>query len=229
MSLRFESMGTMAHHAMAHKLSGLVARQASDEAVDEFSSVTGSLGYSFGDITTLLPITRFASIDDVERIANDLESSAIAGPVHAHPEMFGIFYELGLNAVQHSQSVVGCYVISQLGANARGGNAHTIGVADCGMGIPNSLRMNPSHSHIIDDAEAIELATELHITGTGDAYRGIGLDHVKETVKSSGGHWIVVSGQGFVDFIAGSIITRGTVEVEGGLAGTIVVVTLPGL
>ena len=111
MSIRFESMETMAHRAMAHKLSGLVARQASDEAVDEFSSVTGSLGYSFGDITTLLPITRFASMYDVERIANDLELSAIAGPVHAHPEMFGIFYELGLNAVQHSQSVVGCYVI----------------------------------------------------------------------------------------------------------------------
>ena len=228
MGIMFEYMDTMVHQWVAHLLSKFVMRRATDAAIRALNDSTLSLGNSFGNVTLVVPVTRFASVDDVERIANDLELAAAGGPVSAHPEMYGIFYELGLNAVQHSQSVVGCYVVSQLGSTATGEVAHTIGVADCGIGIPASLRRNPDFAHIIADVDAIELATELHITGTGDAHRGIGLDHVKEAVRISGGNWIVVSGRGFLDSAADQKVPKGTLAGGDQLHGTIVVVTLSG-
>ena len=176
----------------------------------------------------VLPVTHFGSVDDVERIANELELAAIAGPIFACDEMFGIFYELGLNAVQHSESAVGTYVISECEINPSGMIVHTLGVADCGIGIPTSLRRNPVHADVLDDTAAIALATKLHVTGTGEAHRGLGLDHVFETVKLFRGHCIIVSGTGQVEIVNGDGHTGTSTRLTDHLSGTVVSVTMAG-
>ena len=178
-----------------------------------------------GDIETgSPPITLFESVDDVERIANSLELSSGAGLSAALVEMVGVFYELALNAVEHSQWAVGYYVI-RAGSTFRG-LEHTVGIADCGIGIPASLRRNPDFADVLNDADAIALATELHVTGTGEAHRGIGLDHVLGVVKRLGGNLTIVSAGGSLELKGGDGIIKCNLERSERLAGTVAVVTV---
>ena len=207
------------HCETLRRLSWLVARQAEDSAV----------GLA-GDIDTgIPPITRFESVDDVERIANNLELASSAGLTAALVEMVGIFYELALNAVEHSQWAAGYYVI-RAGRSVVGGVEHgvehTVGIADCGIGIPASLRQNPAFANALNDADAIALATELHVTGTGEAHRGIGLDHVMGVVKSLGGDLTIVSAGGSLEVAAGGGTINRSLEGSEQLAGTVAVVTV---
>ena len=203
------------HRETLRRLSRLVAQQAKDSAV----------GLA-GDIDTEIPpITRFESVDDVERIANNLELASGAGLTATLVEMVGVFYELALNAVEHSQWAAGYYV-TRSGSRTVGGVEHTVGIADCGIGIPASLRQNPAFANVLNDADAIALATELHVTGTGEAHRGIGLDHVMGVVKSLGGNLTIVSAGGSLEVDTGSRIIRGSLEGSDWVAGTVAVVTI---
>lgn len=111
------------HVETLRRLSRLVTQQSEDSAVG-----LGSAIYPGNP-----PITRFESVDDVERIANDLELASGDGLTAALLEMVGVFYELALNAVEHPQCAASYYVI-RAGSGAGGGVEHTVGVADCGTG-----------------------------------------------------------------------------------------------
>ena len=71
---------------MANRLSRLVWLQASDSALDEFRSDASALGDGSNVATQILPITRFGSIDDVERLANDVELMPAVGPANVRDE-----------------------------------------------------------------------------------------------------------------------------------------------
>lgn len=174
----------------------------------------------------LPPITRFESIDDVERIANNLELASGAGLTATLVEMVGIFYELALNAVEHSEWAAGYYVIRAGNGDMVGGVEHTVGIADCGIGIPVSLRRNATFADVLDDADAIALATELHVTGTSEAHRGIGLDHVMGVVKSWGGNFTVISAGGSLEVESGARTIKRRLEGLDRLDDTVAVVTL---
>ncbi len=203
------------HRETLRRLSWLVAQQDKD-------SLVGLVG----DIDTgIPPITRFESVDDVERIANNLELASGTGLTATLVEMVGVFYELALNAVEHSQWAAGYHVI-RAGSSTVGGVEHTVGIADCGIGIPASLRRNPAFADVLNDADAIALATELHVTGTGEAHRGIGLDHVMGVVKSLGGNLTIVSAGGSLEVETGGGIIKGSLEGSDRVAGTVAVVTI---
>ena len=103
---------------------------------------------------------------------------------------------------------------------------HTVGIADCGIGIPASLRQNPAFANALNDADAIALATELHVTGTGEAHRGIGLDHVMGVVKSLDGDLTIVSAGGSLEVTASGVTINRSLEGSEQLAGTVAVVTV---
>lgn len=177
-------------------------------------------------VAQVLPATLFHSEGDVERIANDLEIAPSVGPSNVQSEASGIFYELALNAVQHSQSALGEYAILQYAVGSDGETVYAIGVADCGIGIPASLRQNPDFSGVQSDSDAIALATGLHITGTGDSQRGLGLDHVVETVKIYRGDFTIISGQAYWNLKKGTEIESGLLSSTDRLSGTVAVVAL---
>lgn len=203
------------HRETFRRLSRLAAQHPDDSAVALIDDID----------TEIPPITRFESVDDVERIANNLELASGAGLTAALVEMVGVFYELALNAAEHSQWAAGYYVI-RAGSSTDGGLEHTVGIADCGIGIPASLRRNPAFSNVLNDADAIALATELHVTGTGEAHRGIGLDHVMGVVKSLGGDLTIVSAGGSLEVTASGGIVKRSLEGLERLAGTVAVVTI---
>ena len=186
----------------------------------------GLLVDEFGAVTPVLPLTRFGNVTDVERIANDLELVAVSCPMRTHDEMFGVFYELALNAVQHSESAAGCYAIVEQSVDSDGRIIHLLGVADCGIGIRATLIRNPNFADVANDADAIALATELHVTGTGDASRGLGLDHVMNVVRMWQCNCIIVSGAGYLDVRDGGATTQGNLSDDESVAGTVAVITL---
>lgn len=211
---------------VARALMALFSHRANDNVSDD---VIAALSLVVGDsvnVAQILPPEQFHSVDDVERIANDLELAAGRGPGGTHDEMYGIFYELALNAVQHSQSAAGCYAILEHSMDADGGVTHILGVADCGIGILASLRQNPAFADVQNDADAIALATELHITGTGDQHRGLGLDYVMNVVKDWGGDFCILSGEGYLNVKDGTETTGGNLNSRERISGTVVVVTL---
>ena len=130
-----------------------------------------------------------------------------------------------MNAVEHSQWAAGYYVI-RAGSSVVGGIEHTVGIADCGIGIPASLRRNPAYADVLNDADAIALATELHVTGTGETHRGIGLDHVLSVVKSLNGNLTVNSAGGSLEVVTDAGIIKGSLEGSDRVAGTVAVVTI---
>ena len=119
------------HQETLERLCGLV-KQQSEGYVEGF---TGDLDAG------IPPITRFQSVDDVEQIANNLELESGPGLTGTLVEMVGVFYELALNAVEHSEWAAGYYII-RAHSRIAGGIQHTVGIADCGIGIPDSLRRN---------------------------------------------------------------------------------------
>lgn len=104
--------------------------------------------------------------------------------------------------------------------------AHVRGVADLGIGIPASLRRNPHFAHVQNDADAIVLATELHITGTGEAHRGIGLDHIMNVVKDWRGDCSIISGSGYLNIRNGIEVEKGNRNATDRISVTVAVVTL---
>lgn len=222
----FDSSNSTPHLIVAHKLSQLVSSLSSDSLPSEISDASSMIDEALGDVTVVLPIKRFDSVDDIECIANSIESTRVIGPSNVWNEMPGIFYELALNAVQHSQSAAGCYVVLEYAEVAPSGIIYVVGVADNGIGIPASLRKNPDFAHILSDAETIAHATELNVTGTGEPERGLGLDHIMQVVKTFRGNFVLISGMGYLNIVNGLMINKENVSLTDCLEGTVAVVTL---
>ena len=72
----------------------------------------------------------------------------------------------------------------------------------------------------------LRLSTELHITGTGDQHRGLGLDYVMNVVKDWGGDFCILSGEGYLNVKDGTETTGGNLNSRERISGTVVVVTL---
>ena len=151
------------------------------------------------DPQIVLPLTRFRSQTDVEGIANEvLErlSTSGLGAANLHPLVSEAFAELGLNAVEHSESPIGSFGFVQFYQFAEG-QRFVCGVGDGGIGIRASLSKNPEFENRIPyDWVAIELAVRERVSGTGDRTRGIGLYGIAEDMRRPGRHLIIHSGLG---------------------------------
>ena len=178
----------------------------------------------------VLPITPFRTENDANAVWEKASQALVdynVGPSNVLNEIDGIFEELALNAAQHSRSPAGsratleCYEFEEE-------TVFLVGIADAGIGIPTSLRMNPEHRLIRDDQDAILRATELDVTGTLES-RGVGLYHVTERIRAYRGELALISGSGFL------MVKSGVPPALGNLAdlnqppypGTIAVATIP--
>lgn len=112
--------------------------------------------------------------------------------------MSEVFAELALNAVQHPESPVGAFGLIQF-YETQAGRRFICAVADGGIGIRQHLERNPDLVDKVSyDWDAIELALEEGISGTGSKTRGIGLFGVSEEMRKPGRQLIIHSGIGML-------------------------------
>lgn len=150
----------------------------------------------------VLPVTSFTTVNEVEDLATqalDQLSESGFGAINLRTLVSETFAELGLNAVQHAESPIGAFGLIQFFESARG-SRFVCTVADGGIGIRRSLERNPElRSRVFYDWDAIELAARERVSGTGSAFRGIGLYGVAEDMRSGGRSLIVHSGVGSLE------------------------------
>ena len=150
-------------------------------------------------VPVIVPLTRFDSLLGAESLGAAVESN-MQGSVGAN--LVGIasdaFVELASNAVQHARSPVASYGVVQRYDHDAHGPRVLCAVADGGVGIRESLESNPQYrDRFRYDWSALEYATREGVSGTGDAYRGIGLFGVSEDTMSALGRQLMLhSGRG---------------------------------
>ena len=133
------------------------------------------------------------------------------------------FSELVNNAAEHSASPDGADVHVRFMPH-RKGNAFDVVVADQGPGIRATLAANPALPHPETDAEAIGLAVQELVSGTGVPTRGIGLWMTVTEMSKPGRQLRVQSGSGLLTMYgAAPPELRKTVYHQ----GTIVRLTIP--
>ena len=148
-----------------------------------------------------IDLRRFETEQDVDDIANEaLEhlSAQDLGAPNLRPIVAETFAELGSNAVQHSNSTIHSYGMIQYYEWESGARFACI-VADGGIGIRRSLERNPSlQGRVYYDWDAIELAMQERVSGTGIPTRGIGLYAIAEDMRKPGHQFLIHSGIGLV-------------------------------
>ncbi|MCW5754850.1 MAG: hypothetical protein KIT24_09120 [Phycisphaeraceae bacterium] len=131
--------------------------------------------------------------------------------------------EVILNALTHSDSPVGCFVVGQAFPTKQ---TVEITVLDLGQTIRGHLTSNPKHEGITTDREAILSATEEGVTGTvvhnrwGEVNSGIGLFELRKYCESGGGKMAILSGGNYLTF--GSENSASAHRFNGHFAGCLV-------
>jgi hypothetical protein len=147
----------------------------------------------------VIEVTHIREPDDVDALAAAVVPRIRAAVSHdAWRALYDILVELGENAATHGASGAGAFVAAQYYSGRTSGMAEGfwIGVADSGIGIRDHLSGRAEYSELESDAEAIEMAAKLWVTGTKER-RGIGLVIVRERSGLLGrGEVLIRSGTG---------------------------------
>lgn len=159
------------------------------------------------DPRVVLPITKFSSEYEVDQIGNQvaarLADSGLGAP-NLYSAVSEIFSELALNAAEHAQSEIGSLGFIQF-YEFKERHRFVCAVADGGIGIRRSLQRNPLFAdRTYYDHDAIELAIEERVSGTGSSTRGIGLHSVSEDMKLPHRNLIIHSGRGALNVEGGT-------------------------
>jgi anti-sigma regulatory factor (Ser/Thr protein kinase) len=176
----------------------------------------------------ILPITRFTTESEVDKIANntrDRLTAASVGAANLYSVVAEVFAELAMNAVQHSQSEIGSFSLIQF-YQFDTGERFICAVADGGIGIRRSLESNPALQRRASyDWTAIDLALEEGTSATGSSRRGIGLFGVNEEMAKPRRQLIIHSGIGLLRTGGGTVAeaTRSSVC----FPGTLVSASIP--
>lgn len=135
--------------------------------------------------SVLIPLTRLASLPDVDQLDYDLQ-----GLMSAHfsqgnmPQLAKTFHqavaELCGNAAEHGgDSRIGAYIAAQRYQNSR----CSLAISDLGIGVPTHLRQRYASW---SDEHALEKVTEPGVSGVvDDPHRGYGLAYVLEAAERS--------------------------------------------
>ena len=118
--------------------------------------------------------TEFHSMRDAQELTNAFEEALAShsmGSASVNPEVVEIFAELVGNAAEHGMSEYGAHAHIRYIPH-RKGFAFDVVIADSGPGIPTTLRRNAGLPKPGTDAEAIGLAIQELVSGTGDPTRG---------------------------------------------------------
>lgn len=119
----------------------------------------------------------FRSMQAAQELTDVLEenlATANLGAANIRVELVEIFSEIVNNAAEHGMTENGASAHVRYMPHRRG-HAFDVVVADEGPGIRDTLGNNPGILLPDTDAEAISLATQELVSGTGDPTRGLGL------------------------------------------------------
>ena len=172
------------------------------------------------------PIIRamnFKTHDEVEVIGDALvtefeESDRVSPPLSS--EAYDALAEAANNAVEHAESPEGGFALAQL-RERRPASGRSwfieIAVADAGRGIAASLGMD-------DHLDAIMLALDEGVSGTGDPLRGLGLTWIADLVQNSRRELMIHSGEGLVSVTESDRVAFRT---GSSFPGTLLTVSIP--
>jgi hypothetical protein len=149
----------------------------------------------------VLPIKSLGGEFEVDTVSNQvlerLQDSHL-GSANLYPVVSEVFAELALNAVQHSDSSIAAFGLIQF-YQSESGRRFICAVADGGIGIRASLEKNPGlRQRVPYEWNAIDLALEEGVSGTGSPSRGIGLFGVADEMSKPGRQLIIHSGNGLL-------------------------------
>ena len=142
----------------------------------------------------------FHSMQQAQELTNALEQNLHdlnMGAANLRPELVETFSELVNNAAEHGASPDGADVHVRFMPH-RKGNAFDVVIADQGPGIRTTLAANPALPHLETDAEAIGLAVQELVSGTGVPTRGIGLWMTVTEMSKPGRQLRIQSGSGLL-------------------------------
>lgn len=143
-----------------------------------------------------IPLRQITSSDQLSEFIRDMIPLLHASPENADPIKY-VVSELIRNVIEHAHSTVGAIICAQYFKKTK---RISIGVADRGIGIANSIRVSHTAS---DDIAAINLALRPGITGTtarigGTEYNaGAGLFFTRNIAKASQNFFFIHSGSGY--------------------------------
>ena len=138
-------------------------------------------------------------------------------------DLVALFSELVNNAAEHGMSEQGAHVHVRYMPH-RKGHAFDIVVVDSGQGIRASLARNPELPKPETDAEAIGLAVQELVSGTGIPTRGTGLWATVTEMKKPGRRLSIHSGSGLMTMYG---VSEAEIRETEKRQGTVVRLTIP--
>ena len=152
------------------------------------------------DIRYALESTAFHGMEEAQELTDSLEDNLqilSMGAANVRPELVEIFSELVNNAAEHGITETGANVHVRFMPHRRG-RAFDAVVADQGPGIRATLAGNTALPYSATDAEAIGLAIQELVSGTGVLTRGIGLWMTATQMRKPGRKLLIHSGNGLL-------------------------------
>lgn len=143
-----------------------------------------------------VPLAKITSGDALGHFITEMIPLLHAEPENADPIKY-VVSELIRNVLEHAASPVGALICAQYFKST---NRVSIGVADRGIGITNSIRVSHSAG---DDKESINLALRPGITGTtsriggSEDNAGAGLFFTRNIAKASDNFFFIYSGAAY--------------------------------
>jgi hypothetical protein len=138
----------------------------------------------------------------IERISEILENQGYR--LKERVAICSVLSEVCANAAEHGASSFGAYAAVQayhhiVSGPRRRGEEVLIAIADGGVGVRETLSRNPKYAeHTTTDNDALRLALEMGVSGTGEIGRGGGLALVARIAAGVGGSLSLRSGTGRV-------------------------------
>jgi hypothetical protein len=138
------------------------------------------------------PCQVFTDSDGALTAATDLSQAmteACALDTGAHIAIWSALQEVAQNVILHAGSPAGGVGVAQ---RSKSGQVFEMAIADRGVGIPDSLARNPDFAGLSDLA-ALQVATELGVTGTPGQGEGAGLYVTRVLLRHNGGTLVLRS------------------------------------
>ena len=152
------------------------------------------------DIQYALEPTTYHSMQEAQEQVDQMEDNLHErnlGAANVRPELVEIFSELANNAAEHGMTPDGAQVHVRFMPHRRG-HAFDAVIADSGPGIRATLARNPKLPQLETDSDAIGLAIQEMVSGTGVPTRGIGLWMTTTEMRKPGRKLFIHSGTGLL-------------------------------
>ena len=144
--------------------------------------------------------TAFHSMEEAQQLTETLEEiiqDHRMGAANVRPELVEIFSEIVNNAAEHGMSDQGAHAHVRFMPH-RKGVAFDAVIVDSGPGIRGTLARNHQLTQPETDSDAIGLAVQEFVSGTGISTRGIGLWMTLTERRKTGRKMLIHSGSGLL-------------------------------